>query len=149
MSSGWLLNGPFDVDPGRGRLTVSPANHHELIRKLGRRLGERLLALHDLADLDRRRLATALDLDLSDASAETLFWSKLFEVLQSDFDDNLAMHLHGVDRGYGRLAAERDITPTSLPRPLQALVRARDVRFHAKGRSPTTPCWGDCKTGRR
>ena len=133
VPSGWLLNGPFDVDPGRGRLAGSLANHHERIQELGVRLGERLLSLHDLAQSEGRRLGTALDLDLSDTPAETLFWTKLFTVLQSDFGHDLAMHLHGVDRGYGRLAAERRIMPTGLPRPLQRLVRAREVRFHAEG----------------
>ena len=133
LASGWLLNGPFAVDPGRGRLAGSLSNHYELFQRLGVGLGKRLLALHDLASLDWRRLAVALDLDVSDANAKSAFWTKLFGVLSADFDHELAGHLHGVDRGYGRLAAERHATPTSLPQPLQALVRAGEVRYCAEG----------------
>ena len=133
LSSEWLLNGPFAVDPGRGRLAGQLASHRDKFQSLGASLGERLLALHDLAHSDRRHLATALDLDLSDASAENVFWTKLFGVLSADFDHDLAMHLHGVDRGYGRLAAERHITPTDLPQPLKALVRASEIRYYAEG----------------
>ena len=40
LRSGWLLNGPFPVDPGRGRLAGSIEDQRETFRRLGRGLGK-------------------------------------------------------------------------------------------------------------
>jgi hypothetical protein len=127
LRSGWLLNGPFAVDPGRGRLAGSVAERQEIFRKLGRTFGDRLLQLHDLATSDWSTFASALDLDTTEHAARNLFWSRLFDVFGADFDDNLARHLHADGHGYGLLAAERPVVPTHLPPPFDAPVRASEV----------------------
>jgi hypothetical protein len=133
LRSGWLLNGPFAVDPGRGRLAGSIAERQEIFRRLGRTFGDRLLKLHDLAASDWSKFASALDLDASEHMARNLFWSRLFDVMGLDFDDDLARHIHTDGRGYGHLAAERPVVPTRLPRPFDELVRASEVDHFTDG----------------
>ena len=131
VSSGWLLNGPFPVDPGRGRLAGSIEDRQARFVKLGRALGERLLSLHDLMENDS--LVSALDLRIADSDARERFWSRLFDVMSRDLDDDLARHLHAVDRGCGRLVAEHSVLPTHLPEPFDGLVHASSVvRFADK-----------------
>ena len=127
LHSGWLLNGPFAVDPGRGRLAGSVAARQERFQELGRTFGERLLELYDRTETDWKGVAEALVLDSSAQDAQPRFWRRLFDVVSRDFDDDLAEFLHARDRGYGRLAAERRAAPTGLPAPFDALVRASDV----------------------
>lgn len=127
LHSGWLLNGPFAVDPGRGRLSGSIASRQDTFKRLGRKLGERLLRLHDLAAGDWASFAATLDLDTSESVAQSLFWSRLFDVIGRDFDDDLAQYLHADGQGYGRLATERAVVPTHLPKPFDGLVRASEV----------------------
>ena len=127
VSSGWLLNGPFPVDPGRGRLAGSIKDRQARFAKLGRALGERLLSLHDLMKNDLSALTDALDLRLSEGDVRGRFWSGLFDLMGRDLDDSLARGLHAADRGNGRLLAERPVAPTGLPKPFDALVRASSV----------------------
>ena len=127
LRSGWLLNGPFPVDPGRGRLAGSIVERQEIFRRLGRAFGDRLVQLHDLATSHWSNFASALDLDASEHVARDLFWSRLFDAFGPDFDDDLARHLHANHRGYGVLAAERPVVPTHLPQPFDAPVRATEV----------------------
>ncbi|WP_067732778.1 sacsin N-terminal ATP-binding-like domain-containing protein [Novosphingobium naphthalenivorans] len=134
--SGWLLNGPFAVDPGRTGLAGSIADQTEKFQTLGRVLGDRLLKLHDLADVDWRGFSESLDLDASDASrtvAWSTFWSHLFDVLAPDFDDDLARHMHADGRGYGHLIGQRQVVPTRLPPPFAALIKASDAAYFVDG----------------
>ena len=116
VTSGWLLNGPFPVDPGRGRLAGSSEDHRLLFGRLGRSLGARLLALHDVAANDWARFAGAVDLDPSEHAARPRFWSRLFGVMRRDLDDPLARCLHA-EGGYRYLATERPVVPTGLRLP--------------------------------
>ena len=127
VTSGWLLNGPFRIDPGRGRLAGSVGDHRALFGQLGRSLGARLLELHNLATDDWARFAYALGLDPSEHAAQPRFWSRLFDVLRRDLDDPLARHLHHAEGGYRRLATERPVVPTGLPQPFDELVCAAEV----------------------
>lgn len=134
--SGWLLNGPFAVDPGRTGLAGSITDQTEKFRTLGRILGDRLLKLHDLADADWRGFAASLDLDASDASrteAWSTFWSRLFDVLAPDFDDDLARHLHADGHGYGHLIGQRQVVPTRLSAPFASLIKASDATCFVDG----------------
>ena len=129
---GWLLNGPFAVDPGRGRLAGSNEGRQSLFGRLGRNLGERLLELHDFAADDWARFAGAVGLDPSENEARLRFWSRLFGVLRRDLDDPLARYLHA-EGGYRRLAAERPVVPTGLPEPFDELVCATAVTRRVSG----------------
>jgi hypothetical protein len=131
LRSGWLLNGPFPVDPGRIRLAGS--HRESIFGSLGRPLGDRLLRLHDLAQSRWAEIANAFGIDASSSAARDLVWTGLFDVFSLDFDDDLAKHLHLERRGYGRLAAERPVVPTRLPQPLGGLVKAGDVEHFTAG----------------
>ena len=147
VSSGWLLNGPFPVDPGRGRLAGSIKDRQEQFERLGIALGERLLSLHDLVEQDWEELAGTLGLNVADNDARLRFWSRLFDVMSRDLDDDLARRLHAVDRGYGLLVAARPVAPTRLPAPFNALVRASSIKWStdqaltATGVLQATRCW--------
>lgn len=133
LRSGWLLNGPFPVDPGRGRLAGSVEARQKRFRGLGEKLGERLLALYDAIEIDWKGVAEALDIDVSGAVARARFWKQLFDVVSRDLDDEFARFLHARDRGYGHLVAERQVVPTGLPAPFDGLVSASDVRRYTDG----------------
>ena len=133
LRSGWLLNGPFAVDPGRGRLAGSTDARQRRFQQLGQALGQRLLELYDLTAADWTGVAKALDLDASEHAAQPRFWKRLFDVVSRDFDDDLAQSLHACDRGYGHVAAERPVTPTGLPAPFDGLARASHVERFTNG----------------
>ena len=128
LRCGWLLNGPFRVDPGRGRLAGSEDDRRQSFEGLGEVLGERLLALHDLASGYWSVLSAPLS--LAPSTTPTQFWSRLFDVMSRDAADDLACHLHREDRGYARLLAERATAPTGLTKPFDGLVRAADVEHY-------------------
>ena len=135
LKSGWLMNGrQFQVDPGRGSLKRGDGEPQGTLERLGIALGEKLLTLADLIGNDWPEFA--LRANLSDRSTETgptTFWTRLAELFALDLDDPLASHLHGPDKGYGRLVAERPVFPTRLPRPFTTLLRAPEVRHVVHG----------------
>ena len=134
VRSGWLLNGPFAVDPGRGRLAGSIDARQRRFRQLGQVFGQRMLELYDLTDADWTGIAKALELsEASEHDARPRFWKRLFDVVNRDFDDDLAQFLHARDRGYGRVAAQKPVTPTGLPAPFDGLARTSDVKRFTKG----------------
>lgn len=128
VRSGWLLNGPFSVDPGRGRLAGEIDDRRAQFQDLGQTLGERLLELHDLMKVDWKTIASELDLEPADSDAQRRFWCGLFDVMSRDLDDDLARCLHATDRGYGRLVAKLPVVPTGLRRPFDELVCASSIR---------------------
>lgn len=50
MRSAWLLNGPFPVDPGRGRLAGTIEDRRERFAAVGQALGDRLVELYDVVE---------------------------------------------------------------------------------------------------
>ena len=133
VPSGWLLNGPFPVDPGRGRLAGEIEDRRALFENLGRAFGERLLKLYDLVEANWETIANKLDLKSAASDAQRRFWCGLFDVMSRDLDDVLARCLHAADRGYGRLVAERPVVPTRLRKPFDELVCASSIdRFTDK-----------------
>ncbi|WP_290482030.1 sacsin N-terminal ATP-binding-like domain-containing protein, partial [Hyphomonas sp. UBA3201] len=133
LRSGWLINGPFAVDPGRTGLAGSITDRQEWFRKLGRTLGDRLLMLHDLANANWPQFAESLDLDGSRTTAWDIFWSRLFDVLEPDFDDDLGRYLHADGHGYSYLAGRHQVVPTRLPTPFASLVRASEAEYYTDG----------------
>lgn len=133
LRSGWLLNGPFAVDPGRTGLAGSITERQEKFRTLGRTLGDRLLELHDLVNADWSQFAKRLDLDASEQRARNIFWSRLFDVLAPDFDDDLARYLHVDWHGYACLASRHKVVPTRLQSPFDLLVQASEVDHYTDG----------------
>ena len=131
LRCGWLINGPFRVDPGRGRLAGSEDDRRKCFERLGEALGEGLLAFHDLAAGYWSALVEALSLAPSTDPAQ--FWSRMLDVISRDAADDLARHLHLNARGYARLLTERATVPTGLPQTLDRLVRASAVKHYTTG----------------
>ncbi len=127
VGSGWLLHGPFSVDPGRGRLAGTVEDRQERFEALGVSLAQRLMELHDVVNTDWAALAGVSFNDPTDAQTPSRFWATLFELFVRDLDDDLAQHLHAVDRGFGYLAAQRSVVPTGLRTPFDVLVTASSV----------------------
>ncbi len=132
VGSGWVLNGPFAVDPGRGRLSGTIESREDRFRRLGRSLGRQLTNLFDLSSSDWRGFATALGLDEA-SGAQATFWIRLDALFRGDVDDRMAVLLHDEGGGYARLAADRPVTPTGLPLPFPRLIHAKDVEHHLSG----------------
>ena len=91
------------------------------------------MKLHDLAENDWQRFASALELNASEDTARPLFWSGLFDLFGRDFDDPLARQLHVDSCGYKQLVANRQVVPTGLSQPLDGLVRASEVEHFTDG----------------
>lgn len=132
VGSGWILNGPFAVDPGRGRLSGTIEGREERFRSLGQALGRQLTNLFDLSSSDWPAFATALELDGSPA-AQAKFWIRLEALFRGDVQDRIAILLHEGGGGYAGLAAERPVTPTGLPSPFPTLIQAKNVDHHLAG----------------
>lgn len=135
LASGWLINGrQFKVDPGRGRLAGTEVERHETFGRMGLALGERLVELHDLAAKDWAGFARSVGLaDVAPETGPSAFWHRLASFFARDLNDSMAQNLHGPDRGYGRLVAERGVLPTGLPYPFNPFLGAADAKYALTG----------------
>ncbi|MDW9378091.1 hypothetical protein GOC57_29745 [Sinorhizobium meliloti] len=135
LRSGWLMNGRrFRVDPGRGRLAGSELEHEAMFTGFGQTLGTRLVALYDLVSRDWAALCGSAGFsDKSQDRGLAGFLRALGELFEMDQADPLAKHLHGADRGFGRLIADRPALATGLPLPFKPFLRAGDARFVVMG----------------
>lgn len=135
LSTGWLVNGRrFRVDPGRGRLAGSEAEREEMFAAFGCSLGVRLVELFDLVTRSWTDLAERTGLsDRSEDRGPQSFLRSLDQIFAKDHADPLARHLHGRDRGFGRLIRDRAALATGLPAPFSPFIRADEVRFVMTG----------------
>ena len=131
LRCGWLINGPFRVDPGRGRLAGSEDDRRKCFERLGEALVDRLLALHDLASRHWPVLVDALS--LAPSTEPEQFWSRLFDLMSRDTADDLACYLHRDASGYAGLLAERATAPTGLPKSFAGVIRAPAVEHYTTG----------------
>ncbi|ESR26344.1 sacsin N-terminal ATP-binding-like domain-containing protein [Lutibaculum baratangense] len=135
LKTGWLMNRMgFRVDPGRGRLAGTEDEKVAVFENLGTWLGERLLALFDLVRDDWTSFAAAIFRGPSERAlrADT-FLARLFDVFTADLADDLAKHMHGPERGLGRLTAQRAALPTRLPTPFEQFLTAGDAQYVLTG----------------
>ncbi|ODR88863.1 hypothetical protein A8M32_20455 [Sinorhizobium alkalisoli] len=135
LCSGWLMNGRrFRVDPGRGRLAGSEHEHEAMFTGFGRTLGARLVALYDLVSRDWVALCEAAGFaDRSQDRGPAAFIRALGDLFEMDQVDQLARHMHGANRGFGRLIADRPALATGLPQPFSPFLRVGEVRFVVMG----------------
>ncbi|MEO1912060.1 MAG: hypothetical protein ABGX10_16740 [Paracoccus sp. (in: a-proteobacteria)] len=135
LSVGWLMNGRrFRVDPGRGRLAGSETEREEMFAEFGRTLGLRLVELYDLVTGHWAVLAECAGLsDRSEDHGPQGFLRSLDGLFAKDQEDSLAKNLHGKDRGFGRLIAERAALASGLPTPFSPFLRADEARFVMTG----------------
>ena len=145
LASGWLMNGrQFRVDPGRGSLARGGTEPQATFERIGAALGARLCELHDLIDCNWAVFARLAG--LADTATETgpaTFWRRLADLFALDFGDPIARHLHGPDRGFGRLVGHYPALPTGLPRPFRPFVRAQDARYVVTGALEDRAILGD------
>lgn len=135
LASGWLLNNRrFRVDPGRGSLARGGNEPRATFAQMGVGLGARLCELHDLIGRDWAGFAQRAGLaDMSPETGPATFWRRLADLFAADFADPIAGHLHGLDRGFGRLIADRPVLPTGLTRPFRPFLPAKEARHVVKG----------------
>ena len=131
-SAGCLLNGPFPLDPGRGRLAGASDRQRAIVEERGDAYGDCLRSLYDAATADWDSFCKALDLRGGHDSQRD-FWSRLFDIVAADLGDRLSRNLHGVDRGYGYLASNCPVVPARLSDPCGGLVTAANVKYRTAG----------------
>lgn len=133
LPAGWLLNGPFQVDPGRNGLSGSPQQKAEQFERLGRRLGDVLLSLYDAASGNWSEFRTTIRLgdDHPDEWQGSRFWRALFDVLSLDLENELTQWLHSGGTGYAALAGQKPVIPTGLAAPFDQPVCAIEVKYNA------------------
>ena len=132
VSGGCLLNGPFPLDPGRGRLAGTIDGQRAIMEKRGDAFGDRLRSLFCAATADWGAFCKTLNLR-GGHDSQNDFWTRLFDIVAADLGDPLTCNLHGIDRGYGYLAFSCPVVPTRLPNPCGGLVTAANVKHRTAG----------------
>jgi len=136
---GFAVNGNFDVDAGRTRLSgTSTSNEIEGMR-LGNHLGECLEAMYDEAASDwqlfKKRMHLAADLEPYE------FWHSVWGVMTAGWVGGMDSAVSGIVRnvisannGLGRLVKGRYTLPTGLwTDDFKVLTQAGQIRFVLKG----------------
>ena len=135
---GYVVNGPFKLDPGRTHVSLDNATTLQAVGGLGDALGKGLIELHDV--LTGTTVAAPCPVVGGDGQS---FLSSLWKVLASGTDNpdklrrSLLLSLHGNGRGISAWRAARSVVPTGLPAPFTSLRRQRLLgalfsnRFHA------------------
>jgi hypothetical protein len=134
-SSGWILNGPFRVDPGRTQIAGTPEENVAHFRALGQILGERLVALFDSVEADWDAFARHKDVDPAERQG---FWRRLVRLLAADLDHAPESHLHFAGRGLGHLATERPVLTTGTG---DGLIRAGEATWQLAGALAASAVW--------
>ena len=125
-ASRWLINGPFDVDPGRSHIKGTPEQQAATFSDLGAALGSRLVELFDLIGADPVGFASTFDMD---AASLGTFWTKLALFFEPDLARERELRLHYGDRGLGRLWRQRPAISTGLAAPFDQPLQAEHVQL--------------------
>jgi len=135
LDSGWILNIPnLPLDPGRTRLKEDPEARQRRFGALGHELAKRLISLHDHCGKDWPKVAETLHLNPAEvAEGQAVFWRRLVQLFKKDLEHPLTSHMHGADRGIGRLIRERAILSSGLVGVFAGLVSGQDAQFTAVG----------------
>ena len=120
---GYVVNGPFKLDPGRTHVSLDEVATLQAVDGLGDELGKGLIELHDV-------LTAAEEAVQSPAfgSNGQSFLSSLWEVLASGTNNadtlrrSFLLRLHGNGRGISAWMAARPVVPTRLPPPFSPLL---------------------------
>ncbi|WDA41427.1 sacsin N-terminal ATP-binding-like domain-containing protein [Erythrobacter sp. BLCC-B19] len=123
----WLMEGPFPVDPGRSHFSGSAQENEALFARLGQRLAERLIALHEASETNWDDLASKLGIapDSKDA-----FWQALIGLFVPDLESGEPQReLHGQGRGLALLMAQCPVVPLAFG----GTARAADISWRLDG----------------
>ncbi|MYF83701.1 MAG: hypothetical protein F4176_06170 [Acidimicrobiia bacterium] len=121
---GYVVNGPFKLDPGRTHVSLDDETTLETLDGLGRELGRGLIELHK--GLSGVTEARAL-LNQSGGDVQG-FLSSLWELLASGVDSldplrkKFVLRLHGSGSGISAWMADCSVVPTNLPAPFPKLL---------------------------
>ena len=116
---GYVINGPFKLDPGRTHVSLDDEITKKSLERLGTALGNGLLSLHDLVCNNEENECSFL----SEIGPGDIFLSNLWTVLTSGLDTNdelrktFLLNLHGQGKGLSKWVTERSVVPTSLHYP--------------------------------
>ena len=123
----WLMEGRFDVDPGRTQFSGSAEDVQRHFAGLGGQLGKLLIALFDAVDGDWQTFAAREGLD---ASSRQAFWIGLVDLFARDLRDGLPERgLHRDGGGLSQLLGERPLVALALG----GFARAEDVAWQLSG----------------
>ena len=115
---GYVINGPFKLDPGRTHVSLDDDTTLRTVRGLGESLGQGLINLYDLLVDSKVALHGALAIPDSQN-----FLSSLWRVLAFGLDTSDALRhsfigeLHGSGRGLSAWVGSRAVVPSGLPVP--------------------------------
>ncbi len=122
---GYVVNGPFKLDPGRAHVSLDDDTTLQALDGLGYELARGLIELHDvLTGATEAEPCSGLPLE-SDGQS---FLSSLWEVLASGADNpdtlrsTFLLRLHGNGCGISAWMAARSVVPTNLPAPFPPLL---------------------------
>ncbi|MBW2037364.1 MAG: hypothetical protein JRI41_07785 [Deltaproteobacteria bacterium] len=136
---GFAINGAFEVDAGRTRLSTNVDSTEMESLRIGSLLARGLLALFDMAyedwDKFRERLRLGNELRPYD------FWASVWQVLSGAFNHRLDEKVERIikcvmtdERGLGYLALKRKSLPTGLwGETYQTLTCIGDVKYVLRG----------------
>ncbi len=120
---GYVVNGPFKLDPGRTHVSLDEDTTIEAVLGLGNELGQGLIKLHDI--LNGTTDAKRCPIPGGDGQR---FLSSMWEVLASGTGNadtlrrSFLRRLHGNGRGISAWMAARPVVPTNLPAPFPPLL---------------------------
>ena len=124
---GYVVNGPFKLDPGRTHVSLDDETTLRTVRGLGNALGRGLIELHDV--LAGVAEATQIPMIGDDGRG---FLSSLWKVLATGMDNPDTLRhsflrvLHGKGRGLSAWMAVRSVVPTGLPAPFSPVLPPLD-----------------------
>ena len=138
-----LVNGLFDVNPGRTQLRETDHND-KLALRMGQEAGELLCGLFAQSGEEWERLRERLGCT---KASRTDFWSSFWKACLPYSDPKrsprvLRKMLFGSEHsGAYRLAREAAVIPTGLPGPFACLTSLRNVRWQTDGALKDTEVW--------
>lgn len=149
---GFALNGQFDLDVGRVRLSGNSDANRERARALGRQLGSALCELFRASAGEWESVRK--DLELREHVQLYDFWESVWKLLteslalrSKEIETSPAFRLAylvvwgSVDCGCSRLYRECAALPTGLPAgDYRTLVRMTEVKFVTRGRLESPDC---------
>ena len=121
---GYVVNGPFKLDPGRAHVSLDDNTTLQAVGGLGHELGRGLIEFHDVLT-GATGAAPCSDFIGGDGQS---FLSSLWEVLASGTDSpdalrrRFVLRLHGNGCGISAWMAARSVVPTGLPAPFPPLL---------------------------